>query len=432
MRSIVTKQQSTRSDYDKIYQYFDGGSIRDICYRIWKFCKDKLDYKMEDGEQQNVSGPYTILTGGKVDCKNYALFISGILDAMKRHGKRLTWQFRFASYELFELDPGHVFVVVNPNTDDIWIDPVLDEFDEHLFYWHHRNRNPKPARVAGIGWISARVGSAESDLLATLKEYTDGLVEAVQVSQQNNTINTITEGVLLGAAVAVPVIGAAVALLKLGAVALSDAFGVGSAAARAVSDLSSGRFAAFVNDLFNGRTYNTDQYWAAALYQNKVQGKNITNQDQTKDSDVLPALKWFIDRTGVFISGREHIIALTQSPQAYMALASVNSDTTTDPARVQAAYEVASTYWKNPASYDASGIGSWANTIGVYDTGLAGIANQYGVTPETYEAQTGYQGIQQQAAAETAVATEIIPGVDNLYLYLGFGALFVLGLFQKK
>lgn len=434
---ILVRHAQCTGDYDRIAQYFMGGSVRDICRRLWNFCRENFTYVMEDGETQKNSRPITMLKDKEVDCKNYSLFIGGVLDAMKRAGLPITWCYRFVSYKASDPKPHHVFIVVNRNTDDIWVDPVLDYFDYHLFYWYKKDRTPKTEAVAKVGFIpQARMAGNEQALLDQLKNYTDGLTQAMQVSRQTNTINSITASVLQTAAALNPVIVAGQLALKLIDVGVGDVFGVGSAAARAISDLSSFNLSGFVNDLFNGRTYNTDQYWGAALYQNKVLGKgNINNQNQIVDGDLLPALKWFIDRTGIFISGREHIIALTQSPQAYMALASVNSYTTTDPARVQAAYQVASTYWKDPANYPSSEAGSWKNTIGVYDTGLAQLASQNGETAEQLAAQTNYQYITPQAeqqliapSGSTQPGTSLIPGVPDLFIFAGLGLLIIYSL----
>lgn len=426
IRRMMVKHTKTTGDYDRIYQQFDNGSVRDICYRLWKFCRNNFKYVIEDEEAQYVSSPITMLTDGAVDCKNYALFIGGILDAMKRHGKKLTWEFRYASYRILR-DPGHVFIVVNPRTDDIWVDPVLDEFDYHLFYWHAINKKPKTASKA-IAGISRSVGSAESDLLSNLKEYSDGVAQAVQQAVQTSSFNSITESVLKTASTAIPGATVALALLGKGAVLLDNAFGVGSTAARLVTDLSNLNVIGIWNDIFNGRTYETDNYWGAVYYQNKVLGRNTTDQTQVADSDVAAGLKWFIDRLGIFISGREHILAICKSPADYLSLAKVNGDTTTDPARVAAAYIVASTYFVNPDSLDVSGRGTWANTVGVYDQQLIQLANQYGVTPETIAAETGYQYATQDVAAyEQQQSGSIIPGVNN-WLLLAAAALLGVGL----
>jgi hypothetical protein len=445
MREMMECHNDCKSHYDRIYQFFEGGDIVDICYRLWKFCRTQLTYEEEDVNVQNVSCPYTILTYGKVDCKNYALFIGGVIDAMKRHGLAVVWNFRYASYELWDPIPGHVFIVVNPNTDDIWVDPVLPDFNNHLFYWYKKDKRPKASQaMAGIGRlrIGGRIGSAESDLLGQLLQYQQGVQQAIQLSQQTNTLNTITEGILKGASTFVPGVAAALAVLKLIQVPLNNAFGVGSAAARVYSDITSFNFVGLFNDVFNGRTYNSDQYWGAAFYYWYVKGQDINNQDKVTDAMVAPALQWFIDRTGVFISGRQHIMGLIAGASTYMGYAKANTDTTTNAAQVIAAVKVAQTYWKLPsapnenyATFDGSLKGSWANTVGVFDTGLAQIAQQYGETAETYAAQTGDAYATNENAGLPATATtdtDIIPGVPNLYLYIGFAGILVMGLLTGK
>jgi hypothetical protein len=452
IRQILVKHNECISHYDKIFGYFEGGSLYDVCKRLWTFCRKNFNYVVEDEKRQYTSCPLTMLRNGDVDCKNYALFIAGILDAMRRAGEPLTWKFRFASYSIFKPRMGHVFVVVNPGTDDIWIDPVLDAFDDHAFYWYHLDRKPKGANLGAIGRIErigvprrpAAIGSAEGDLLNQLLEYQQGLVQAMQLSHQTSTLNSISAGVLMGITTAlIPGLTAALQVLKLGQAPLNNAFGVGSVAARVYGDLTSFNVVGLFNDIFNGRTYNTDQYWGAAFYYYFVQGQSVNNQNEVSDQQVLPALKWFIDRLGVFISGREHIMALIQGPDAYLALASVNTDTTTNRAQVQAASQVAQQYFRingapspNYGNFDPTLRGAWKNTVGVFDTGIIQIANQYGVTPETYAAQTGdqyaineTQGLPATAPAGSTASSsgQLIDGIDNMWLYAAAALLTLYG-----
>lgn len=412
---MMAKHARTRGDYDKIYQYFEGGGIYDVCERLWKFCKKNFNYVIEDEDAQYVSAPITMLTNGNVDCKNYALFIAGVLDAMKRHGSPIVWQFRFASYRLLQ-DPGHVFVVVNPNTDNIWVDPVLDEFNYHLFYWSAINKKVRQAKA--VGFIPSRVGSAEGDLLAALKEYSDGISNAVTVAKQTNVLNTISALVVQSASAAIPGVSQVLSLLKSGAAIVSNKYGPGSLAARLANDLASGGgLLTIILDVFNGRTYQTDNYWGAVYYQFYVLGHNTQQETQVADGDVAPALKWFIDRLGIFISGREHIIAIAQSPAAYMAYAKVNSDTTTDPVRVQAAYLVASRYFIGPpGNFDQSLRGAWANTVGVFDQDIINIALSTG---QSVIQVANEEGPDVAASQYIAQSTDLITGVPNWLLIGG-------------
>lgn len=436
INSIVTKHKECVTDYDRIAKYFDTGDLYAICEGLWYFCKNNLPYKEEKEAKQYVSCPYTILTASSVDCKNNALFIAGVLDAIKRRGRRFTWKFRFTSYEIFQPTPGHVFVVVNENTDDIWIDPVLDSFNQHLYYWYKRDR--RPTVIGSIGKIAGlpSIGNAAGDQLQNqLIEYTEGVMEAYNLSVQTNSVNTITQGVLQTASLAVPAVAAAMVVLKQVQPLLNDAFGVGSAAARVFSDLTSLNVVGLFNDLFNGRTYQYQIYWLAAMYQYYVLGKaNITNQNQMTDKDVWPAVKWFIDRTGVYMSGTQTLQALVNGN--YADLHRVNAGITTDPARVAAAERVAQTYWTgvpidpgSSSNFLPGRAGSWANTIGVFDLGIAQIAQQYGLTPEQYVAQTGIDYTQDPTGSGNYSSSQLIPGVDNVWLIAaGFGALILIEL----
>lgn len=450
IREILVKHEQCKGDYDRIYTDALGGSLRDVCYRLWTFCRSYFSYREETGYLQYVNGPLYMLKHPTIDCKNYSLFCGGMLDAISRNDYTINWEYRFVSYMKEDPDPGHVFVVVNPGTDNIWLDPVAGVFNyKNVYYWEVNERpRGSAAKVGRIGKLPAKMGitSSENNLLTQLSDYADGLVEAVNLSTATNTINTITQGVVTGILnVLVPGLSVALLALKQLQVPINNAFGVGSAAARVYSDITSLNVIGLFNDVFNGRTYDMDQYWGAAFYYYMVSGQNITNQDQVTDAQVGPALKWFIDRTGVFISGREHIMALISGASTYIALAKVNSDTTTDPQRVAAAVRVAQAYWPVVGSpspsyqnFDPSLKGVWAQTVGVFDTGLTAIAASYGETAETYAAQTGDQyAINENAGLPATTPAgvaqfldgQLIPGISNAYLLgAGFAMLIVYSL----
>jgi hypothetical protein len=82
--------------------------------------------------------PTAILTLAKNDCKNYALFINGVLNSLQRKGKfNNKIVYRFASYKLLDEIPHHVFAVaIDDNGNEIWIDPVLSTFNNKKTYYH--------------------------------------------------------------------------------------------------------------------------------------------------------------------------------------------------------------------------------------------------------------------------------------------------------
>lgn len=110
--------------YDKIGLCFDGGSVENICDRLYYFLLNNIKYKEETEDSQTSALPSGILTRGIGDCKHYSGFSAGILDALNRSGKKINWCYRFASYKALDQTPHHVFIVVKQPGGEIWIDPT--------------------------------------------------------------------------------------------------------------------------------------------------------------------------------------------------------------------------------------------------------------------------------------------------------------------
>lgn len=131
---IIYMHKKNTGYYDSIAPVFWGGDLYSTCENLFDFCKVNIPYTIETEEIQTVKSPQRILTDAEVgighDCKHYASFIAGVLDALKRSGRPVSWCYRFASYKVWDKIPGHVFVVATDKEGDIWVDPVLDNFDE--------------------------------------------------------------------------------------------------------------------------------------------------------------------------------------------------------------------------------------------------------------------------------------------------------------
>lgn len=111
--------------YDAIALYFDATTTDEICTNIYSFLKDEIKYKEESDQEQTTALPGAILSWKKGDCKHYASFTGGVLDAINRlTGKKIKWCYRFVSNDPLRKTPHHVFVVVFDGDEEIWIDPV--------------------------------------------------------------------------------------------------------------------------------------------------------------------------------------------------------------------------------------------------------------------------------------------------------------------
>ena len=145
-------------EYQKIAQSFAGRDVKSTARNIYDFLKKNVNYVIEPDDKQMLKSPSAILYTGKTtgsDCKNYALFTAGILDALNRAGFPIKWAFRYASYRMFDKMPHHTFVVINPDTNkEIWIDPVLNGFNLKKQYYYKLDKKPKNMALislAGIG-----------------------------------------------------------------------------------------------------------------------------------------------------------------------------------------------------------------------------------------------------------------------------------------
>ena len=139
INEILKSHKEYAKDYDKICLYFWKGDIKSTARFLYNFLKGNVKYSIESDQRQSVKSPAGILaTGiyhnGGNDCKHYSQFIAGILSALQRSGKKIDWCYRFANYRYFTRQPQHVFVVIKNRSGEIWIDPVLSEFDYKKAY----------------------------------------------------------------------------------------------------------------------------------------------------------------------------------------------------------------------------------------------------------------------------------------------------------
>jgi len=154
IKAILDTHPKYKNDYNKIANYFKGYNEIKSCEKIWNFLKKNIRYVVESENKQFVRSPAAILKQAVSDCKCYSLFIGGICQSLG-----MNFCYRFASYNEYTKQPGHVFVVVNPGTNnEIWIDPVLSYFNYKKPYFYKIDKKPKMAiySISGIGATKAQ------------------------------------------------------------------------------------------------------------------------------------------------------------------------------------------------------------------------------------------------------------------------------------
>ena len=145
--AILQAHRRHAGDYSKISSFFNAGSKRETARKIFNFLKKNVRYVIEPGTKQTVKSPAAILATGYGDCKHYSLFAGGVLQNLG-----IPFAYRFASYKIFDKQPQHVFVVVNPGTsNEIWIDPVVGDFDYKKPYTYATDKKMALYSISGIG-----------------------------------------------------------------------------------------------------------------------------------------------------------------------------------------------------------------------------------------------------------------------------------------
>jgi hypothetical protein len=153
--AMLSAHKMYAGEYDKIAQDFYSSDGVQTAKKLFDFLKKNVRYKIESDKAQRIMSPGAILSLGKNDCKNYALFIMGVLDSLKRKGLiNNKIYYRFASYRLLDEIPHHVFAVIQDQQgNEFFIDPVLSKFNERKTYYHKIDKSPSMPlySVSGIG-----------------------------------------------------------------------------------------------------------------------------------------------------------------------------------------------------------------------------------------------------------------------------------------
>lgn len=153
---ILHAHELFKNDYDGVANVFASFDTISIAKKLFDFCKSALRFKAEPAEKQTTRSPAAIVALDNYignDCKHFSLFIGGVLDSLVRKGYNIDWAYRFVSYKLLNWEPTHVFVVIKLKTGEIFVDPVLELFNQRYpTYYHSKDKKPDMSlyRLSGV------------------------------------------------------------------------------------------------------------------------------------------------------------------------------------------------------------------------------------------------------------------------------------------
>jgi hypothetical protein len=181
-KNTLLKLKSLLSDH--IDQYFIAENLEQTGRNIFDFLKAHVPYFIESNEFQYFKSPASIVST-KGDCKSFALFSCGILDAFARNeNPDLQVSYRFASYDPYNKTPEHVFCVVKEYGKEYWIDPVLDRFNQRKDPYFYKDKKLNTMALVGLSGIdntyqNDQIGSIDwTNLLSSVLQNAPNIINA--------------------------------------------------------------------------------------------------------------------------------------------------------------------------------------------------------------------------------------------------------------
>lgn len=341
IKEVLKAHTAFAFHYDSISNEFnEPGTLE----KLFAFCQDELRYKEEPGAYQTTRSPAAILHLGKnktfgVDCKHFANFIAGVLDAKNRSGQGY-YNFRYRFMNTRDADPNHVYVIVKTLDGEVWIDPtpikdrsrgyIQREFNDR-FLTPVTSEDKKPstmiARLSGASTGTAyRVISEDTcnsmgqSFFGEDDEDDEDGESALQATQDSisSLVSWLPDGGLknfLTGFLKDP-ISALVSLIK-------------------------------------GRTYTSGEYALGEIYMRNILGMaEIQSRQAVPDAYAVQARRFFSVAMGVHIGSGDHLNELVKSVDAYYAWMPANVDAATSRPQLERAHQVLKMLNYGPAVRD--------------------------------------------------------------------------------
>lgn len=195
VKGILKTHNQYFTDYDLISDYFYRGNVEDTCKYIFDFLKENVPYEIESENYQTLRSPGAILHFPG-DCKSFALFSNGCLDSLRRKGKlKCDLLFRFAGYGVFTDYIEHVFSVCKTGKNEIWVDPVLNNYNEKKKPNYYVDKKINNMALVGISGIYNVIGGSEVG--AVPQQFTGRPLNPQpanpQTTSTQNALSTVTD-----------------------------------------------------------------------------------------------------------------------------------------------------------------------------------------------------------------------------------------------
>jgi hypothetical protein len=143
--AILTADQNNPTLSYENAIYFEGADDYQTGANIFYYLKENIKYEAEPDSEQTTKTIERLVADKKGDCKHYSLFAGAVLKSLN-----IPYAYRFVSFGDNE-DIQHVYVVIHPETNPIYLDAVIDQFDTQERYNFAQDYYPESKKIQGIG-----------------------------------------------------------------------------------------------------------------------------------------------------------------------------------------------------------------------------------------------------------------------------------------
>jgi len=169
----LSMHKKSGTEYDKFSHLFWAGNDVDTARNIFNFVKQYIPYRVEKESDQTGKHPARILVDGisgkNNDCKHYALFICGIMHSLQRMGCDIHPVYIFATDIKGQKEPSHVFAAIKTPGGLVWVDPVLNTFNQFHKYYLFNEYTPPAIMYSHLSGIDTIEGPREPENYAWLQ-----------------------------------------------------------------------------------------------------------------------------------------------------------------------------------------------------------------------------------------------------------------------
>lgn len=138
VQQMMRAELDSRATSKKLATIFKEPEQKTTAAKVWYFLKNEIQYEAEPSDDQTAKTIRRFLSDKKGDCKHYATFAVGVLNAC---GIK-TW-FTFVGQDPTKKKPNHTYATALIDGKRVIIDPCRSRFNSEPQYYYRWDFNRK-------------------------------------------------------------------------------------------------------------------------------------------------------------------------------------------------------------------------------------------------------------------------------------------------